>query len=405
MIALIATSGVCTSCSNDNEPQSEESAQNPAIEQMTQIWDEVGQEMRSIDPAPLNRLIAALNNKHTKITTRTINEETGAEGEETEVSADMIDGLRELIASILSINGDEPGLKHSLSFVNAQRTFALLYEFQQIHLCQEDEQPCESVGTIHALGITVMPDDTTRYDIVLAHKIESMDHEDAGDRLWNQYSLTVRKNGAHLLDMATYKALGRLEFDESGQWNRLRIGHISYLEHEVYIFFCYATPGQPDLLVVTYSKNGGELVDARVELNRNSIAVPYLPGSHSADYTISLKEGLASVYGRVNKISILVAHAAAIGLTYKTGASEAACVKLANDFNDNVTAHIAFAGTDQGDLLLGYRPVEGSVNYKPVVEVSSPILGDTPLSLDEILDLLGVTWDDIKELIGSLGGE
>lgn len=403
MMTLMATAGVCTSCSNDNEPQPEESAQNPTIEQMKQVWNEVGQEMQSIDPAPLNQLIAALNDKSTKMTTRTVDEETGAEGEETAADADLVNDLRELLSAILSVEGDEPWLNHSLSFVNAQRTFALLYEFQQIHLCQEDEQPCEGVGTVHALDVTVMPDDTTRYDIVLAHRIEVMDHEDAGDRLWNQYSLTVRKNDAHLLDMATHKALGRFDFNESGEWNKLRIGHISYLEHEVYIFFCYATPGQPDLLVVTYSKNGSELVDVRVELNRNAIAVPYLPGRHSADYTISLKEGLASVYGRVNKISTLVAHAAAIGLTYKNGTTEATCVKLANDFNENVTANIAFAGTDLGDILLGYRPMEGSVNYKPVIEVSSPIFGETPLSLDEILALLGVTWDDIKEMIGSLG--
>ena len=80
-MALMATAGICTSCSNDNEPQPEESAQAPSIEQIKQVWNEVGQEMKSIDPAPLNEFIAALNAKGTKMTTRTIDEETGAEGE------------------------------------------------------------------------------------------------------------------------------------------------------------------------------------------------------------------------------------------------------------------------------------------------------------------------------------
>ena len=98
MMALMATAGVCTSCSNDNEPQPEESAQNPSIEQVKQVWNEVGQEMKSVDPAPLNQLLTALNDKGTKMTTRAVDEETGAEGEETEVSPDMIDNLKEILA-------------------------------------------------------------------------------------------------------------------------------------------------------------------------------------------------------------------------------------------------------------------------------------------------------------------
>lgn len=402
LMALMATAGICTSCSNDNEPQPEESAQAPSIEQIKQVWNEVGQEMKSIDPAPLNEFIAALNAKGTKMTTRTIDEETGAEGEEAEVNADMINDLKELMASLLYIDGDEPGLKRSFSFVNVQNTFALLYEFQQIYFKNEDEYPSEGTATINGLGITVIPNDTTKYDIVLARKIQDVNFETGETTNVFKYCLTIEKNDATFLEITTYNLFGQYESEGRVIWDNMRLGNIKYLEHELFIFFAI-TPGEPTWLDISYSKNGSKLIDILLEINHNSIATPYLPGKHSVDYIIKVKEGLVTVDGRINKVSTLMANVAAIGLTSKNGTTEAACVKLVNDFNDNVTANIGFAGTDLGDMLLGYRPVEGSVNYKPVIVISSPILGDTPLSLDEILDLLGITWDDIKGMISGLG--
>ena len=401
MMALMATAGVCTSCSNDNEPQPEESAQNPSIEQVKQVWNEVGQEMKSVDPAPLNQLLTALNDKGTKMTTRAVDEETGAEGEETEVSPDMINDLKELLYSILYLNGDETGLKHSLSFTNAQNTFALLLEFQNNYLKQEGENPGEGLGTYRGLGITVIPNDTTKYDSVFGHTIGAVDYEYAGDRTWDQYNLVIKKNDAHFLDVLTCDYSVKTEVSGTTKWSNIRGGSIDYLEDSINIYIWNA-PGEPIIVDIWYLKNDSELVQAILKISNNSIAIPYVPGKHSVDYAILLKEGLLSLDGRINRVSTLVANAAAIGLTYKNGTTETACVKLVNDFNDNFTANIAFAGTDMGDILLGYRPVEGSVNYKPVIVVSSPLFGDTPLTFDEILANMGMTWDDIKGMIGGM---
>ena len=400
-MALMATAGVCTSCSNDNEPQPEESAQNPSIEQVKQVWNEVGQEMKSVDPAPLNQLLTALNDKGTKMTTRAVNEETGAEGEETEVSPDMINDLKELLYSILYLNGDETGLKHSLSFTNAQNTFALLLEFQNNYLKQEGENPGEGLGTYRGLGITVIPNDTTKYDIVFGHTIGALDFEYAGDGIWDQYTLVIRKNDAHFLDVLTCDDSVKTEVSGTTKWSNIRGGSIDYLEDSINIYIWNA-PGEPIVVDIWYLKNDSELVEAILKISNNSIAIPHVPGKHSVDYAILLKEGLLSLDGRINRVSTLVANAAAIGLTYKNGTTETACVKLVNDFNDNFTANIAFSGTDMGDILLGYRPVEGSVNYKPVIVVSSPLFGDTPLTFDEILASMGMTWDDIKGMIGGM---
>lgn len=400
-MALMATAGICTSCSNDNEPQPEESAQNPSIEQMKQVWNEVGREMKSVDPAPLNQFIAVLNAKGTKMTTRTIDEKAGTEGEETEVSADMINDLKEMLNSILYIDGDEPGLKQSLSFVNVQNTFALLYEFQQIYFKNEDEYPSEGTATINGLGITVIPNDTTKYDIVLARKIQDVNFETGETANVFKYCLTIEKNDATFLEITTYNLFGQYESEGRVIWDNMRSGNIKYLEHELFIFFAI-TPGEPTWLDISYSKNGSELIDILLEINHNSIVSPFLPGKHSVDYIIKVKEGLLTVDGRINKVSTLMVNAAAIGLASKNGTTEAACVKLVNDFNDNFTANLGFAGTDMGDILLGYRPVEGSVNYKTVVVISSPLFGDTPLTLDEILASMGMTWDDIKGMIGGM---
>lgn len=401
MMALMATAGVFSSCSNDNEPQPEESAQNPSIEQVKQVWNEVGQEMKSVDPAPLNQLLTALNDKGTKMTTRTVDEETGAEGEETEVSADMINDLKEMLTSILYIDGDEPGLKHSLSFVNIQNTFALLYEFQQIYLKQEGEYPSEGTATIDGLGITVIPNDTTKYDIVLARKNQYLNFEMGEIANVIKYSLVIEKNDANFLEITTYKVLGLYESEGEEIWDKMRMGTIKYMEHELSIFFAKTT-SEPTWVNLNYAKNGSDLIDIWLEISHNSIAIPYVPGRHSVDYTVTLMGGLVTLDGRINRVSTLVANAAAIGLTYKNGTTETACVKLVNDFNDNFTANIAFSGTDMGDILLGYRPVEGSVNYKPVIVVSSPLFGDTPLTFDEILASMGMTWDDIKGMIGGM---
>lgn len=400
-MALMATAGVCTSCSNDNEPQPKESAQNPSIEQVKQVWNEVGQEMKSVDPAPLNQLLTALNDKGTKMTTRAVDEETGAEGEETEVSPDMINDLKELLYSILYLNGDETGLKHSLSFTNAQNTFALLLEFQNNYLKQEGENPGEGLGTYRGLGITVIPNDTTKYDIVFGHTIGALDFEYAGDGIWDQYNLVIRKNDAHFLDVLTCDDSVKTEVSGTTKWSNIRGGSIDYLEDSINIYIWNA-PGEPIIVDIWYLKNDSELVQAILKISNNSIAIPHVPGKHSVDYAILLKEGLLSLDGRINRVSTLVANAAAIGLTYKNGTTETACVKLVNDFNDNFTANIAFSGTDMGDILLGYRPVEGSVNYKPVIVVSSPLFGDTPLTFDEILASMGMTWDDIKGMIGGM---
>lgn len=401
MMALMATAGVFSSCSNDNEPQPEESAQNPSIEQVKQVWNEVGQEMKSVDPAPLNQLLTALNDKGTKMTTRAMDEETGAEGEETEVSPDMINDLKELLYSILYLNGDETGLKHSLSFTNAQNTFALLLEFQNNYLKQEGENPGEGLGTYRGLGITVIPNDTTKYDIVFGHTIGALDFEYAGDGTWDQYNLVIRKNDAHFLDVLTCDDSVKTEVSGTTKWSNIRGGSIDYLEDSINIYIWNA-PGEPIVVDIWYLKNDSELVEAILKISNNSIAIPHVPGKHSVDYAILLKEGLLSLDGRINRVSTLVANAAAIGLTYKNGTTETACVKLVNDFNDNFTANIAFSGTDMGDILLGYRPVEGSVNYKPVIVVSSPLFGDTPLTFDEILASMGMTWDDIKGMIGGM---
>lgn len=401
MMALMATAGVFSSCSNDNEPQPEESAQNPSIEQVKQVWNEVGQEMKSVDPAPLNQLLTALNDKGTKMTTRAMDEETGAEGEETEVSPDMINDLKELLYSILYLNGDETGLKHSLSFTNAQNTFALLLEFQNNYLKQEGENPGEGLGTYRGLGITVIPNDTTKYDIVFGHTIGALDFEYAGDGIWDQYNLVIRKNDAHFLDVLTCDDSVKTEVSGTTKWSNIRGGSIDYLEDSINIYIWNA-PGEPIVVDIWYLKNDSELVEAILKISNNSIAIPHVPGKHSVDYAILLKEGLLSLDGRINRVSTLVANAAAIGLTYKNGTTETACVKLVNDFNDNFTANIAFSGTDMGDILLGYRPVEGSVNYKPVIVVSSPLFGDTPLTFDEILASMGMTWDDIKGMIGGM---
>ena len=403
-MALMATAGICTSCSNEeNGPQPEESTQNPSIEQVKQVWNEMGRELKSIDPAPLNQLITALNAKGTKMTTRTVDEETGAEGEETEVSPDMIDNLKEILADVLYIHGDEQGLKHSLSFVNAQHTFALLYEMQEIYLKQEGDEYLyegEGTGKIKGLGITVIPNDTTKYDIILARKKQDMTYPTYGSN-WVQYSLAINKNDAHFLEISTINTNSHLS-DESLEWN-VRSGFIKYLEHTVFIILD-VVPDEPTTLNVYYDKNGSKLISVKLEINHNSISTPYLAGSHSVDYIIKLKEGLVSVNGHINKVSTLLADAAAIGLTYKNGTTETACVRMVNSFNDNFTANITFSGTDIGDILLGYRPVENSVNYKPVVVIASPLFGDKPLTIDEILASMGLTMDDLKGLIsGGMG--
>lgn len=399
LMALMASAGVCTSC-NDSEDAEivEETSQNEAtLKQFTRTLAEVQQEMQSVDFGPLNQLISDLNAKGTRFTTRATDLETDQVLSDTN-DPEFIKKLVELLQGLFVQNEMNSSTKQYY-IVNSKGTFSALLELYKNQMSGEGSDSREKRIKVN---VTANPNETTQYDIYFCRDIVTTtietDRDITLEGACRYIQLEIAKNDEVLMKIV-YIYLWQDEVD--GITNIFHTCNITYMEHAVEMKNVHTDLHDVMELNLKYSKGGSELVAAKINVVDDNVARPYSFIKGAVDYEINIQKGIIGLNGHINSIPLLVADIASIGLIYKNGAKEEVCSKVAENFNSNMTSHVTFSGMSLGDLLIGYRPKQETGRYHPVLTIKTSLFGpDTAMTFDEILAILGITWEELKELIG-----
>lgn len=115
----------------------------------------------------------------------------------------------------------------------------------------------------------------------------------------------------------------------------------------------------------------------------------------SADYNVLLMNGTIGLGGHVKHLGKLFGQATSMLAIFKTGADESVCRTAAERFNGNTEIFLNFANSPMGNIYASPIYSEELEKYTLTLMVSSPLLGEEPLNLISILEMLGLDLEDI----------
>lgn len=159
-------------------------------------------------------------------------------------------------------------------------------------------------------------------------------------------------------------------------------------------------------LSLKVEKEGDEipLLEMTSTLTDNRTLANILKGNVAivSDFNVSIMGGSLGINGQVKNLSKLVLEAVALYGISKKGTSEEVCNNIVSKFNENSNFDLMSEDSNIGKLFM--QPVynKESGKYIPALMIDSPLFGEEPVNIAEILSGLGITFEDILQLI--MGG-
>lgn len=156
---------------------------------------------------------------------------------------------------------------------------------------------------------------------------------------------------------------------------------------------------------ITYKQNGEQLAVIKLKVDNNYSFEKMLLGKvrFTGDLEVNLMDNLAVVKSHIKSLNRYYLDAAELTKVSKEGTSKENCQIICDGFNNNTTTTLLVAGVNAGTLTLA--PTQSDVVrnlYKPTIMASSPLIGDREMTLEEIMEAMGVSLEDIiNMLLGS----
>ena len=115
----------------------------------------------------------------------------------------------------------------------------------------------------------------------------------------------------------------------------------------------------------------------------------------ASDYTVSINGGAVELGGHINNVNQFMLQAQSVYKMFIDGDTEEKVNEAATKFNENTTISLSSAG------VVYIAPVfdEETGKYKLTMMVTSSLFGEEPVDILAVLSSMGVSIDDIKQLI------
>lgn len=119
----------------------------------------------------------------------------------------------------------------------------------------------------------------------------------------------------------------------------------------------------------------------------------------ASDYTVSINGGAVELGGHINNVNQFMLQAQSVYKMFIDGDTEEKANEAATKFNENATIFLSSAGVVVGDVYIAPVFDEETGKYKLTMMVTSSLFGEEPVDISAVLSSMGVSIDDIKQLI------
>lgn len=119
----------------------------------------------------------------------------------------------------------------------------------------------------------------------------------------------------------------------------------------------------------------------------------------ASDYTVSINGGAVELGGHINNVNQFMLQAQSVYKMFIDGDTEEKANEAATKFNENTTIFLSSAGVVVGDVYIAPVFDEETGKYKLTMMVTSSLFGEEPVDISAVLSSMGVSIDDIKQLI------
>lgn len=153
---------------------------------------------------------------------------------------------------------------------------------------------------------------------------------------------------------------------------------------------------------VTYNQNGTQLAVIKLKTSNDYTFAKMVLGQvrFAGDLEVNIMDNLAVIKSHVKSLNRFYLDALDLTGVSRTGTSKENCQIICDGFNDNTTTTLLLAGINLGTLTLAPTQSDAVRNlYKPTILVASPLLGDREMTIQEVMEAMGVSLDDVLNLL------
>jgi len=117
--------------------------------------------------------------------------------------------------------------------------------------------------------------------------------------------------------------------------------------------------------------------------------------NYSANFQLNLMGDMASLKGNISNLKTFASDSKELMSMMQEGAEQSECDETVNSMNGNLSIELWFGGSRQGDVYFASKANAETGNYNPVMMARMTGLSDYPLTLEELLNGMGIDLSNI----------
>ena len=384
---MTMSSMIMNSCSSDEDERTEvptqpEMQKSDKLQQISEVVNQANQKLAALDLSELQPLTRAL--------------EEEAEANPSKINEALMALLKKLNQDF-SRNGN---FLKNYSFKDAAELFELTYNaVGEVNIGSEDSQFFTGfTGSKTANYIVNTPEGV--FEIAIDRTDENSLNDDV--KLNNTHTVFIKKDDAVIVSIgSTFSGenfvaalLPLKSVDYTGIVNvkgtsiTLAYNHESIHERSLQLTI------QQDGETTPVAMFSTTLADNVTWANLIKHDVVF-----ASDYTVSINGGAVELGGHINNVNQFMLQAQSVYKMFIDGDTEEKVNEVATKFNENTTISLSSAGVVVGDVYIAPVFDEETGKYKLTMMVTSSLFGEEPVDILAVLSSMGVSIDDIKQLI------
>lgn len=393
--AMITGTLVMTSCASDNElaapnesEQSEEATQ--LKNQFNEAMDKLNQEMAGLDFQRLAPALEAI-------------EEDASKQEEGSEQKSFNEMLKQLLAYLTRDFAHTRPYGYVLSLQDIQQTLSLAWQLSgENGIARQNGKWATTDEDTNSFSVSYAKDADSIYTVRLQRSVEEEKMDGTVSKV-RQRSLTLDLNGEPILYIVAEKESEKPIFTLLPPTEVNFTGEIIYDKYDIALEMLHDTPHQRDInLTYKNAETGSPIAKLKSQVTDNLSLSTLL--SHdmnlSSKYELGIMEDLIVIRGEMKSLNQLIANFAQIAAIRKSGTTLEKCNEITADFNTNVGIEMIICGMNVGKVNLTPKLDPNVEMYKPTMIIDSPLFGDEPMDLFDMLASFGLSIDSIMEKIG-----
>ena len=373
-IGMLASGMALTSCSSDEENIVVEQPVQPTEPQTTLV--DVVDQMKtrsSVDFSDLEPLAAAVRAK-------------AEEGDSTQQDIERLLKLLELLDFLLpqDVTQDGERYHYQWNFASLNETLKLTIDA----LLALDPKTGDPVSGIVTDKIVITGTDGVVYTINGKIQISLLGTP-------TQYLLEIYK-GEDILLAGYAETIWPV-----GVGEEMATGTLNFEGNEFTLSYIY-DGNMTSTRTITYKKDGTQVAVIKLKVDNNYTFEKMILAQvrFTGDLEVNIMDNLAVVKSHIKSLNRYYLDAIELTKAYREGTSKENCQIICDGFNDNTTTTLLVAGVNAGTITLGPTQSDAVRNlYKPTIVAASPLIGDREMTLEEIMEAMGVSLDDITNLL------